>query len=250
MSQNEMILKKAFCLATACAIALAPSLSSAAISKTYFPAYRFVASKPAASPVGKSKLKLSELLKVSKRSPASINRAALTVASPSKIFYGENGKSLSPELIMSFNRIKASEKPFNIAEHIPMDMKPTHDSLEVLSQVADRSLTTFFNSPSVRGSSFGQTATAVEEKMNQEVLIGGDGPQSIPHKLNFNLQAFQALAQLQYTGITTAALKYKIAENKMALEVSEKVALNQDFVVSHTMSSSDQLSQVSFRWSF
>jgi len=249
MSQFEMITKKAISLSTACLIALAPSISTAAISKAYFPAYKFLISKAEASPVGQSKMRLSDLGRIS-RFPAAINRAALTVSTPSKVFYGENGKSLSPELIMSFNQVKAAEKPFNISEHIPMDMKPSNSTMEVFSQVADRSLTTFFNSTTVRESALGQTATAVEKKMKQEVLFGGTNPKSIQHRLNFNLQAFQALAEVQYSGLTNAALKYKLVENKMALEVFEKVASNQDFVMSHAISASNQISEVSFRWSF
>lgn len=254
MSQNEMVLKhmkKVMAIASACLIALAPSISSAAISKSYFPAYCYVVKTADSSPVGQVALKLSEISKIS-RAPAAINRAALTVSAPSKVFYGDNGQELSPELIMSFNQIRATEKPINISEHIPMDMKPSNNSMEVFSQVADRSLTAFFNSQAVRESSIGQTATYVETKMKQEVVLGGseDDPKAVQHKLNFNVQAFQATAQVQYTGLTNAALKYKIAENKMALEVFEKVADDQDFVVSHTVSRADQQSQVSYRWSF
>jgi hypothetical protein len=251
MSQNEM-LKKLMVAGTACVVALAPCISTASLPKTYFPEYRFVTPKSetkSATPIGQARLKLKDLLKIS-RTPAAINRAALTVSTPSKVFYGENGQALSPDLIMNFNHMRATEKPFNIAEHIPLDMKPSNSTMEVFSQVADRSLSTFFNSPSVRESSLGKAATTVEQKMNQEVAFGGTDPKSIQHRLNFNVQAFQALAQVQYTGLTNAALKYKLTENKMALEVFEKVATNQDFVMSHTMSSSDQVSEVSFRWSF
>ncbi|MEZ0391907.1 MAG: hypothetical protein ACAH59_06810 [Pseudobdellovibrionaceae bacterium] len=254
MSHFDTLLRQLVSLTTAGFFALAPSIASASIPAAYFPKYKFKLAHSDSGtvqeiPVGQSFLSLTAANTKSRR-PASINRAAQTVAAPSKIFYGENGTSISPELIANYNHVKASEKPIDISSIIPLDMKPTHDSAAVFSQVADQSLTTLFNSPELRESSIGQTATAVEQKMKQEVVIGSEDPESTQHKLNFNVQAFQATAQVQYTGLTNAALKYKIAKNELAMEVFEKVASNQDVVLSHSISSADRVSEVSFRWSF
>jgi hypothetical protein len=198
-----------------------------------------------------SRKSVLRVVKSKARMPAAINRAALMVTSPSRIFYGENGTSLSPELIAEFNRVRAMEKPFDPSEIIPLDMHPTNNSSEIFSQVADRSMKTIMNSKTVRKSYLGQTATIVEKKMKQAVIIGAsDDPEAVQHKLNFNHQAFQATAQVEYTGVTNAALKYKIDESKLALELFEKVATGQDLVVSHSISPSDNLSQVSYRWNF
>lgn len=203
-----------------------------------------------AAPVAPNK-KSRKISKSKSRKPAAINRAALMVTSPSRIFYGENGTSLSPELIADFNRVRALDKPFDPSEVIPMDLQPTNNSAQVFSRVADKSMNTFMNSKTVRESAVGQAATTVEKKMKQEVVIGsGDDPQSVQHKLNFNVQAFQATAQVEYTGVTNAALKYKIDESKLALELFERLDKDQDLVVSHTLTPSDNLSQVSFRWNF
>jgi hypothetical protein len=221
-----------------------PSFTNAALAPDYFPRY-VLAKQDVAVGISKAKVTTGK-----QRRPASINRAALMVASPSRIFYGENGKSLSPELIANFNHIKASQAKFNMADVIPMNMQPSNDSTLVFTQVADRSLSSFFNSKEVRESSFGRTATEVEQKMKQEVILGGGDSKSIQHKLNFNIQAFQTLAQIQYTGFTNAALRYNLTGKKLALEVFEKVAKNQDIILSQTMSSEDRLSEVSFRWTF
>jgi len=184
------------------------------------------------------------------RAPASINRAAIMVSTPSKIFYGDDGQSISPELIANFNQVKFNDKPLDIVLIIPLDMQPTNDSSVVMAQVADRSMTSFLNSESVRQSSVGQAATTVEQKMKQEVIIGGDDPKSVQHKFNFNVQAFQALAQVQYSGVTNAAIKYKIAESKVAVEMFEKLPGDRDLVFSHTMGREDRLSELSVRWTF
>lgn len=209
------------------------SFSFASIPQCYFPAYSYQYMDANAS-----------------RGPASINRAAIQMASPSKIFYGEDGTSISPELIANFNQIKSNDKPLDMSMIIPMDMQPSSDSSFVMAQVADRSVTSFLNSPAVRESSVGHAATAVEQKMRQEVVFGAADPKSVQHKLNFNLQAFQALAQVQYSGFTNAAIKYRIAESKVAVEMFERFSGNRDVVLSHTMGREDRVSELSVRWSF
>jgi hypothetical protein len=182
------------------------------------------------------------------REPASINRAVVMISTPSKVFYGQNGKSLSPELIATFNQIKASEKPLDLAQLIPLDMIPSDNSSQVFSQVADRSMTNFLNSPEVRATSFGRTATSVENSMKKEIVLGS--AQSVQHKFNFNVQAFQTVAQVQYTGVTNAAVKYKISESKLAVEIFEKIKGGKDIVLSHISSPVDRISQLSLRWNF
>lgn len=237
MSQNEMNLNKVTHILTALLFAIAPTFTNAALAPHLSP-----------KAIVRAK-KLSVRLKKAKRTPAAINRAALMIAAPSRVFYGENGQSLSPELIANFNHVKAAEPKLEVTDIIPMDMKPTNDPLVVFTQVADRSLTSFFNSPQVRESSIGQAATAVEKKMTQEVVLGS-ADQDVQHKLNFNVQAFQTTAQIQYTGYTNASLKYNLASQNLALEVFEKVAKNQDVILTQTMSDSDRLSQISYRWNF
>lgn len=256
--EMEIKLQKILKISIACLLSVAPCFSQAAVPASYFPAYSFQLAQmeeipsQERAPVALSENRSLEKARVfrQKRRPSSINRAAMMMAAPSKVFYGENGKALSPDLIANFYQFKATEKPMNMAEIIPMDMQPTDDSNQVLSRVADRTLTTFFNSKAVRESSLGRTATEVEKKMKQEVVLGGHGPKSIQHKLNFSLQAFQALAEVDYSGFTNAALKYKIAENKLAFEVFEKLSGNRDLVLSHTVARVDQVSEVSMRWTF
>lgn len=211
---------------------IAPAFSWAAVPYFYYPAYSYQVILPQDS-----------------RSPASINRAAIMISTPSKIFYGEDGTSISPELIANFNHIKTADKPLDASSIIPIDMQPSTDQNLVFAQVADRSMNTLLNSETVRQSTVGRAATTVEQKMKQEVVFGGDR-KSVQHKLNFNVQAFQALAQIQYTGYTNAAIKYKIAAAQLDLEVYEKFSGNRDLVLSHSITRDNRLSGLSMRWNF
>ncbi len=185
-----------------------------------------------------------------RRAPAAINHAAMMVTRPSKIFYGEHGTSLSPDLIVSFHQARSQEKPFDFSKVIPLDMTPTKNSQLVFSRVADRSLSSFLNSPEIRQSAVGRAATEVEQKMKQEVVIGGGDPKSISHKLNFHIQAFQTTAEVEYTGLTKATLKYVASENRLALEVCEKAIGSSDMVLSHSIVGTIAKSEVSMRWTF
>jgi hypothetical protein len=218
------------CLTTAMS-----SFSYASIPQSYFPAYSYQSMNLDSS---------------STRAPASINRAALMMAAPSKIFYGDDGTDISPELIANYNQVKSNDKPLDMQLIIPLDMQPSNDSSSVMAQVADRSMTSLLNSSAVRESTVGKAATTVEQKMKQEVVFGGGDSKSVQHKLNFNLQAFQALAQIQYSGFTNAAIKYKIAESKLAVEMFEKFSGNHDLVLSHTIARDNRVSELSVRWTF
>lgn len=235
-------------IATCVGILPAHSFGSIHLSQaTLFPSFITLISASSSSAVASSSVPASMS---KKRAPASINRAATSLVAPSKIFYSEDGKSISPELIANYNVVKFNYKPVDMTQMIPLDMRPSDDSSQVFSQVADRTMTSILNSEAVRGSTLGRAATEVENQMKAQVVMGGNSPESIQHKLNFNMQAFQATAQVQYTGFTNANLKYKVTERKLGLEVFEHMTGNKDLVVSHTITSLDRLSEVSLRWSF
>jgi hypothetical protein len=233
LSQNEMKKPKAQNIILALLMTMAPSFSWAAIPFFYFPAYSYHSATPQDS-----------------RTPASINRAAIMVSTPSKIFYGEDGTSISPELIANFNHIKTADKPLDASSIIPIDMVASNDQSLVFAQVADRSLNSFLNSQAVRESTVGQAATTVEQKMKQEVIFGGENTASVQHKLNFSVQAFQTLAQIQYSGYTNAAIKYKIASAQVDVELFEKFSGNRDLVFNHTITKENRMSGMSMRWNF
>lgn len=186
------------------------------------------------------------------RMPASIGPGA-SLATPSKVFWGQMDEPLAPDLIAIYHSVKeqeAQEQHFQTGDIIPTSLAPTGDIKQVVNQIADRSTNTLFHSKSFRESAVGQTTTKVENSLKKEVVIGGHEPQSVQHKVNFNLEAFQSIARIQYTGYANAAVTYKIAEEKLGVEVSESVGRQQDLIVSHQVSPLDRFSQLSMRWSF
>lgn len=184
------------------------------------------------------------------RAPSSIDHAVMALTQPSKIFYGVDGETISPELIATYNAVKAQEKPLNMCDYVPTDMTATANSGLIFSRIADKSASTYFGSAAFRSMPIGGAATQMEKSMKADVVLGGNSPEEIQHKFNFNVEAFQALAKIQYTGITNAAIMYYAFQSKMSLEVSEKVFGSKDLVLAQDFGHSDSLSRVSFRWGF
>jgi hypothetical protein len=176
-----------------------------------------------------------------KRRPSAVSRDVMRLQKPVSTAF-------SAELISSYNYVKSTEKPFDMVQLVPTDLSPTSDSSAVLSQVADRSLSTLLNSSEMRATPIGRTATSVEQKMKQEVVVSGGGP--VQHKFTFQVQAFQAIARVDYKGFANASLKYKASESSLALEIWEKVTRTRDLVVSHISKPQDRVSSVGMRWNF
>jgi hypothetical protein len=145
-----------------------------------------------------------------------------------------------------------SKRDYNsndVAQVIPNDLQATSDVGSVATQILDHSLNNFFNSPAVRNSDFGRSATHVEKSMEGNVAFGGETPHSIRHSFKFAMKATQAKALIEYTGVTNAQLSYSAASQKADLEVKEKlVALNTQVVYNHVAGPGDQTDMLSLRW--
>lgn len=180
------------------------------------------------------------------RAPSSINRAVLVLVKPSSLF-GPTGAALSPELIDTYRKIKASETHFDASQVIPEGMTPTEDAGLVFSKIADRSFSSFFNSAQMRSTPLGKTATTVEKKMKQDVTVESDG---VKHKMTFQYQAFQGLAKIDYSGLANASLKYQARESILNFEVYEKLSKSKELVLGQMSSPADRVSSVNVRWNF
>lgn len=184
-------------------------------------------------------LAASIALAESPRTPAAISNHAIEEAS----------LNLSPELIKDYEVVKQREKNFDPGQVVPLDMKPTDDSGEVFSRIADYSLSNFFNSAAVKSSPLGKTADRVEKKVKQDIVIN-DSENHVQHKVSFQLQAFQEQAKIDYTGYLNASLKYHAPDSATIFEIQEPLAKNKEVYVNHTATPSDRLSEVGMRWSF
>lgn len=137
---------------------------------------------------------------------------------------------------------------------IPGNLGPSQNEAEVLKRFGDQAIQNWLNSPAVRNSSFGKAATQVEKAMKVEATVQtaplSSGATPIDHKFSFQYLALQSQAKMEYKGYTNAQIKIDSGKNETAVEVSEKVFKNKDFVISHTKNATENTSTMGLRWSW
>lgn len=129
------------------------------------------------------------------------------------------------------------------------DLKNESTSTGVERKIIDHSLSSFFNSPYMKSTEVGKTATKVEKNMQSNVSFGGDAPQAIHHNLKIEMKPTQSKACVEYTGLTNANLTYNVAASETNLEVKERLSLlKTQFVYNWQAKPSDTRNVVSMRW--
>lgn len=130
----------------------------------------------------------------------------------------------------------------DVEEIIPMDMEPTSNSSEVATRIADRSLQVWARTVG-KDVSLVKVAKNVERQLKADVdLSSGSQPDDLHHRVKLNVKAFQTLAEIEYSGWTTALINYNFSRQKSLVKLSEKILSNKDLFV---MGESDQVQTVS-----
>lgn len=139
----------------------------------------------------------------------------------------------------------------DVEELVPLEMAKTSDSGNILTRIADRGFSMWFNSAAVKGSALGRAAETTQEKLRTDVVIDqGAGSNKVKHKFSVRLEAFQALAKVEYSGWMKANLDYNAQKAQTNFEIRDKLFDNKDLVVSHKTSSTEALSMVGVNWGF
>ena len=137
----------------------------------------------------------------------------------------------------------------DVQEFIPTDMQPTGDPGQVAGRVADRGLNYWLNSPAMKDTALVRVVDETQQKLKTDVVVQG-GENEVQHKFSFRVEAFQALAKLEYTGWLKAAVNYDAKAAETNIQVSEKVFDNKDLTLTHKGNSKEALSMVGLGWNF
>ncbi|MBX2988453.1 MAG: hypothetical protein KF802_11210 [Bdellovibrionaceae bacterium] len=146
--------------------------------------------------------------------------------------------------------VKLSVNSDDVRKVIPMDMKATNDAGAVAQRVGDRALQNWLESPAVKNSSFGRTATHVEGAMKTEMSLQGGDDKKTEHKIAFQVQALQATTKLQYKGWVNAEANYDARAKASSVQLTEKMMDNKNVVLSHTANSREGVSSLGVSWSW
>lgn len=131
---------------------------------------------------------------------------------------------------------------------VPKNLNEQDSSNKILSQLADNTVSLWWEKTPLRDSSVGRAAEAAEKKLNVQAEI--EDSNKVRHTMAFKILAMQALAKLEYKGWVRAALSYDAKAAKTEAEITEKINDQQDFLISHSVTQTENKSQLGFRWSW
>lgn len=132
---------------------------------------------------------------------------------------------------------------------IPSGVSSTEPSEAVLKKIGDKAVNVWLKSSSMQKVSLVQAAQKVEQAMKAEVNLA-PADSDVKQKLNFQVQAFQSLSKIDYTGYVDATVSYNLREQKTGYEVRRKILHNKDLYVNHSNSKNESLSSVGLKWNF
>ncbi len=142
---------------------------------------------------------------------------------------------------------------------VPGNLQNSSSEAYVANRFGDTVLQNFLDSPQVRNSPMGQTATKVESAMKTEVNLNGapskekgnvSAAPATEHKISFQVLALQAQTKMEYKGWTHATVKHDARAKETGVEISEKIWHNKDLVISHTKTNVEDRSNLGVRWSW
>lgn len=131
---------------------------------------------------------------------------------------------------------------------LPKNLKDQENSNKILSQLADNTVSIWWEKTPLRDSQVGRAAEVAEKKLNVQAEI--EDSNKVRHTMAFKILAMQALAKLEYKGWVRAAISYDAKAAKTEAEITEKINDKQDFLISHSMTQTENKSQLGFRWSW
>lgn len=120
----------------------------------------------------------------------------------------------------------------------------------VLGKIADGGVNYWFNNTEAKNSFLKKSVDQVQEKMKTDVVIKGESKTKVDHKISFKLEAFQALAKVEYIGWLKANLIYNMNESKSVFELREKVFRNKDLILSHTANQKESAAAIGIGWNW
>lgn len=138
----------------------------------------------------------------------------------------------------------------DVAKVIPTDFKQGDDQATVFTRIADRGISLWFNSTTMKETYLGRFAEEAQEKLKTDVVVPAQSPQGVDHKLSFKIEAFQAMAKFEYTGWLKAAVNYDAKASATDILFKEKILTNKDLILNHKVNKDQNLSMIGLAWTW
>lgn len=137
----------------------------------------------------------------------------------------------------------------DVSRLIPTDPTVSKSSTStMMTRIADRTFNYWFNTPAVQESMMGRVAKETQQKLKTDVVLPAHKNSEVSHKFSFKVEAFQALAKMEYTGWLDAAVNYDAKSSCTDIFMKEKIFSNKELVVSHQVKKDQDLSMIGLAW--
>lgn len=158
-------------------------------------------------------------------------------------------KSTKP-LIIPVDTVTPHITEKDVAEVIPTDVTAADSTGSVITRIADRGIQYWYNNSGFKNSALGRVAEDAQEKLKTDVVVPASSSGGVTHKFSFKIEAFQALAKMEYTGWLKAVIDYNARQAQTDFSISEKIWNNKDFVMTHSITAREGVSSMGVRWNF
>ena len=153
-------------------------------------------------------------------------------------------------LVIPVDNVTPTLTSADVAKVIPTDMTSTESTSSVMTRIADKTFNLWFNSSAMKDTTLVRIAEKTQETLKTDVVVAAKNPDEVSHKFSFRVEAFQALAKLEYSGWTKCAVNYDAKASQTNVELKEKIFHNKDLVFSHKKNSSQGLSMIGRAWTW
>lgn len=138
----------------------------------------------------------------------------------------------------------------DVAKIVPTDLPSGSSEGMLLTRMVDKGVSLWFNSEAMKQSSIGRIAEETQEKLKTDLVVPADSAGGVSHKFSFRVEAFQALAKLEYSGWMKAAINYDAKSSATDILFHEKVFENKDLVLTHRATREQRLSMIGLAWAW
>ena len=125
---------------------------------------------------------------------------------------------------------------------------PGSSESAVMTKVADITVNYLMNNSALKQTAVMRFADKTKEKLKTDIVVpsaDGVGPN---HKFTFKLEAFQALAKMEYTGWLKAAVNYDAKSSVTAISIQDKLFVDKLLSVRHVSSKDQTFSMIGLAW--
>lgn len=153
-------------------------------------------------------------------------------------------------LIIPVDNVTPKLSQADVAKVVPMDMPAGTSQGTLLTRMVDRGVSLWLNSPLMKNSAVGRIAEETQQKLKTDVVVPADKEGGVNHKFSLKVEAFQALAKLEYEGWTKAAINFDAKSSSTNFSLKEKVFDNKELFLTHKADKEQDLSMVGLAWSW